>query len=172
MKPIYAKCVLYSYPNIDDIAEQIDELVEKKALSSMRDFSPALSQCEKIVSLTCQKELMFELKKVAGEALDKFSKDDLLYFEYKYFRKKKKEEYAGLDTCSRAYFRKQNKLLKTLCVRLENAGLSDKIFEEKYLSIDFFRELLVRVVEYDKASVKNKSKRNAPRKVNEERRSA
>lgn len=171
MKPIYAKCILYSYPNIDDIAEQIDELVEKKALSSMKDFSPALSQCEKIVLLTCQKELMFELKEVTRKALEMFSEDDLLYFEYKYFRKKKKEEYAMLDTCSRAYFRKQNKLLKSLCIRLENAGLSDKYFEENYLSIEFFRELLIRVIEYDKASIKNKGKKTI-RKVNEERRSA
>lgn len=172
MKSIYAKCVLYSYPNIDDIAEQIDELVEKKALSSMKDFSPALSQCEKIVSLTCQKELMFELKEIVGKTLGKFSENDLLYFEYKYFRKRKKEEYAGFDTCSRAYFRKQNKLLQTLCGRLEKAGLSDKYFEENYLSIEFFRELLVRVIEYDKASIKNKSKKKETRKVKEERRSA
>ena len=51
MNVYYAKTVLYAYANVDAVVEQIDELVEKKALSSMRDFSPCEEQCEKSYAL-------------------------------------------------------------------------------------------------------------------------
>ena len=38
MKSLYAKVVLYFYPCADSLAEQIDDLVEKKAFASIRDF--------------------------------------------------------------------------------------------------------------------------------------
>ena len=52
MKVLYAKAALYSYAHLEAIAEQLDEIVEKKAFSSSMNFSPALNQFEEIIGLT------------------------------------------------------------------------------------------------------------------------
>ena len=49
MNVYYAKSVLYAYPHIEQITEQIDELVERKALSSMTDYSPCEEIAQKII---------------------------------------------------------------------------------------------------------------------------
>ena len=153
----YAKSVLYAYPNIDSIMEQIDELVEKKALSSMTDFTPALWQYEKILSYTAQKDMFIHLKLTAGKVLSKFTEDELDCLDYKYFKLKPKEYYVNFDASSRAYFRKQVKLAKLFAERLERAGIDDGWFESNCLETDFFKELLKRVIEHEKLSRKNKS---------------
>ena len=48
MNVIFAKTALYAYTNLEAVADQIDELVEKKALSSISDYSPAIEQCHKM----------------------------------------------------------------------------------------------------------------------------
>ena len=167
MNVIYAKSILYAYSNIDVIAEQIDELVVKKALSSMTDFSPALSQCEKIVDLTCQKELLLKLKTVVYNVLLKFSDTELDFFDYKYFKKKPKEYYIGFDYQSRNYFRRQIRLAAKFSLRLEKSGITDSVFENEYLKIEFFRELVKRVTEYELLSCKNKGKKNVKKEKSE-----
>ncbi|MBQ9485745.1 MAG: hypothetical protein IJU83_02790 [Clostridia bacterium] len=156
MDLMYAKTVLYAYAHLDALAEQIDELVEKKALSSATDFSPALSQCEKIIGLTRQKTCVLALKLCARTALDKFTQKELDCFDYKYFRTRKKEEYAGFDPASRKYFRLQIKLALKFADRLEKAGYSDDRFKTECLSMSFFREMLARVKERENFNHKNK----------------
>ena len=77
MKKFYAKTVLYLFPCIDKVNEQIDELLEKRALSSMTDFSPCLSQCEKMVNLGVQNANLLVLKGCVSEALKKLSEEEL-----------------------------------------------------------------------------------------------
>ena len=86
MNVIFAKTALYAYPNIMAITEQIDELVEKKALCSMNNFSPAIEQFNKIVGLTEQKKIMFALKLYIDDVIANFTKDELDCLEYKYFK--------------------------------------------------------------------------------------
>ncbi len=160
MNNLFAKCVLYAYPNIHVLCDQIDDLVMKDALNSMTDISPAISQCEKIVDLTYQKDLLFDLYDKTEKVLTKFSDDDCDLLDYKYFKKKPKSYFFDIDVKSRAYFRRQIKLVKDFSVRLEKAGITDKVFMEKYLTIDFFRELYRRVCEYEIMSYKNKKKSN------------
>lgn len=141
MKKIYAKVILYSYPCCDSLTEQIDELVEKRALSSMYDFLPCESQCFKILGLTDQKRRIIALKNAVEKTLKKFGDIDRLILDYRYFKTLKKDDYGDYDFSDRKYFRRQNALLNLFAERIEKAGFSDSVFEEDYLSIDFFLEM-------------------------------
>jgi len=157
MDKLYVKCVLYAFPNIESIREQIDELVEKRALSSMMDTSPAENQCVKMVSYIFQKEMLSELEEMTKKVLGKFTLYELDCLDYKYFKIKPREYYQGFDAKSRAYFRIQNKIVELFSKRAEKVGLNDMWFNENCLQLDFFKELLKRVKEREDAVKKDKN---------------
>lgn len=169
MKNLYAKVILYFYPCADSLCEQIDELVEKKALISMRDFSPCEEQCLKILNLTLQKDRICALKAAAEKALSVFGKDALVLLDYKYFKSMPKDAYAGYDFSERKYFRRQKSILKRFAELMDKAGINDETFERDYLSIEFFSELKrreeKRSISYDKKNkfaAKNKTEGDPP----------
>ncbi|MBR5192097.1 MAG: hypothetical protein IKW33_01640 [Clostridia bacterium] len=157
MNNYYAKTLLYAYPNLISLTEQIDELVEKKAFASMGIFSPALFQCEQILGLTNQKQIIINVKIILDKVLEKFSLDELDCFSYKYFKNKPKEYFKNFDASSRGYFRKQIKLINLFSKRLEYCGIDDDWFIKNCLNIDFFKELYKRVLEYEKITNKRKT---------------
>lgn len=159
MKVLYAKCLLYAYPNLKKIAGQLSDLALKKALASMSDNSPCETLCEKIVLINFQKEFYIELEGLINKALSLFDKKELDCFEYKYFKRQNKEYFERFDCSSRAYFRKQIKLINSFAMALDNVGVTDKFFIGNCLSLDFFKELLKRTVEYEERSNKNKPKK-------------
>jgi len=162
MKHNYTRTILYAYANIDAVKEQIDDFVESKAISSMRDFSPCVEQCEKILDYTAQKVALIELKEFTEKALEKLSPYEMDCLEYKYFKRKPKEYFIGFDYESRAYFRKQVSLIKRLSEYFDGVGLTDNWFEKNCLNTNFFKELLKRVEQYEKESNKNKKKVKKP----------
>lgn len=168
MNLYYAKTLLYAYKSLTAVAEQIDELVEKKALSSMTNFSPALSQCEKIVDFTFQKDVLFALRIVMKEVFDKFSEDEMKYFSYKYLKDKPKSYFGGFDFSSRKYFRTQIRLAKKFAEKMEKKGVTDYWFEQNCLEIEFFRELLKRVIEREKALIKKSECKTSKNTVNKD----
>ena len=158
MNKYYTKVVLYAYASLDAVMEQIDNLVEKKTLGSFSDYSPALKQCEQVAELFWQKDVIIYLKEITEKVLKKYTEKELLYFDYKYFKQKEKECFIGFDYTSRAYFRKQNALVKSFSEKIERAGINDEYFEEYVLKIGFFKEMLKRVYELEKNCFKNKPK--------------
>ena len=157
MNVIYTKTALYAYANLEAVADQIDELVEKKALSSINDYSPAIEQCNKILDFTFQKDALFALKIYLNRVIDKLNVSELDCLEYKYFKRKPKEYFIGFDCVSRGYFRKQNKLVKKIALLLDKDGATDEWFNDYCLEMDFFRELLKRVIEREETSIKKKA---------------
>lgn len=157
MNVYYAKTALYAYPNIQAVADQIDELVEKRALSSMTDFTSVVNQCEKILDLTAQKDGLFALKLHIEDVLKQLDAEQLDCIEYRYFKRKPKEYFEGFDFDSRTYFRKQAKLAIKVAKQLENNGATDKWFEENCLVMDFFKELYKRTIEHEKSYSRKKS---------------
>ena len=155
----YTKTALYAYPNLQAIAEQINELVEKKALASMNNFTPAQEQCEKILDFTWQKDVLFALRIYIDEILCSLTPLEKDCLEYKYFKRKRKEYFIGFDAESRGYFRKQVRLAQKISQKLENAGATDQWFEETCLQMDFFKELLKRVIERENSLKKDKFKK-------------
>ena len=125
----------------------------------MDDFSPALCQCEAVIDVMYQKQLVYDLLFKTEDILKKFTEEELKHFEYKYFRRKPKTYFLGFDTASRKYFRKQVSLSNRFAALLEKRGITDEVFIKEYLKIDFFRELLVRVKEREENSVKNRPKK-------------
>lgn len=158
MKIIYAKTLLYGYKHLNELAEQIDIKVEKKALSSMNNITPAINQYNEIIELTFQKDVILSLKEVCDKILKKYSEEDLKFFEYKYFMRKPKSYFKDFDASSRAYFRKQNKLVENFSVSLEKNLVNDQFFEEQVFSIEFFRQLHKQTEEHEKKTVKNRKK--------------
>lgn len=112
----------------------------------------------KIIDFTFQKDALFALKIRLEEVLKGLNKDETDCLEYKYFKRKPKEYFIGFDYESRGYFRKQIKLVKKIADKLSKDGADDKWFEDNCLTMDFFKELLKRVIEHENSSHKNKKK--------------
>ena len=144
MNKLYAKTVLYLYPCIDKVTEQIDDLLLKKALSSRNDFSPCLTQCEKMAELGAQNARLLELKRKVRTILKGFNEEERAILGYRYFRRGK-SGVGYIDSYSRTYFRKQTRALAKFAEAAEEKDITDEKFEKEYLSVDFIRELYRRV---------------------------
>lgn len=166
MNVFYAKSILYAFGCIDSLIEQIDEMVYKRAIASMNDYSPCFSQCEKILELTRRKKSLLKLKEAVKRAARCFTSEEKDCMDYKYFKFKPKKYYENFDASSRAYFRRQNKIVIKFADKMEATGLSDKVFRKEFLVMDFFKELLKRVIEQHNASFKNKKEKSVKKKVN------
>ncbi len=151
MNLYYAKTILYAYPNIESLAEQIDQVVDSKALGSMMDCRPCLEQCYSILDLTYYKDCLFSLKLYVEKLLARLKEKDLELIEYKYFHKRKKEELKYANINSRGYYRRQTTVIEKVAVLFETMGINDTFFEEKYLSNNFFKQLLARTIEHEKS---------------------
>lgn len=151
MNLYYAKTILYAYPNIEVLAEQIDEVVERKAISSMMDFRPCLEQCYSLLDLTYYKDCLFSLKLIVEDILSVLKEKNLELIEYKYFHSRKKEDLTLVNINTRSYYRRQAKVIEKIALMLENRGVNDVYFEEKYLCSDFFKELLERIMLHEKS---------------------
>jgi len=162
----YTKTLLYAYPHVEAVMAQIDDLVLRKALSSISDYSPCEEQCEKIIALTNQKDTLIQLKITMEEkVLAKVTEYEMNCLEYKYFKRQPKEYFAGFDAESRGYFRKQVALANKLSKQMEKVGLDDKWFEKNCLSTSFFTELLKRVISSERKRKKNTNKSSKSQKV-------
>jgi len=158
MNTRYTKVALYAFKHLIKLTEQINELVEKKALSSISDVSPAIRQYEKITEFTYQKKVILSLYVNVNSALKKLSGKELEYLDYKYFRTSKSVKSYSINPASRNYFRVQIRLLKKVSQILERGGYTDERFKKECLQIEFFREMLKRVTEKEKAVTKRQIK--------------
>ncbi len=158
MNLLYAKTLLYAYTNLEELAKQIDELVERKARCSMINYTPAMFQFESIIKLTFEKDIIYAVKLVCDKVLSKFTKEELDFFRYKYFKNMPNREALVFDSSSRSYFRTQVKLAQEFALRVERCGIDDKFFEEKCLELNYFKELLRQTEEHERLSHKNKKK--------------
>ena len=138
MRINYTKAILYAFYNIEAVKEQIDEIVEKKALASMTDCSPCDEQCEKILTYMAQKVALVELKNKIKLVLRSLTDYELDILDYKYFKQKPKEYFANFDTEGRTYFRKQSKLVDKLGAMLTQKGLDKQFFNQNLMPIELF----------------------------------
>lgn len=157
----YTKVLLTTYPHIEKLIAQIDELVEKKALAAFSDYSPCLEIAEKILNYTNRKDLLISIKLTTEKIFLKLTEEELELLDYKYFKKKPKEYYIDFDYESRGYFRKQEKLLQKVSAIYDQADFNDQWFKKNCLKIDFFVNMLRRVLGHDQNMRKNKAKKKA-----------
>lgn len=164
MNVYYAKTALYAYPNLEAVAEQIDEHVERSAVSSMDNYSPCIEQCQAIVDFTYQKDCLFALKLLIEDALIKLKKIERDLIGYKYFRERNNQDLSGINLKSRAYFRRQTIIIAKIAKILENLGATDKWFEETCMNVDFFKNLLRHTIEHEKSYEKPNKKEQSEKK--------
>lgn len=128
-----AEGILYYYPRIDKRIENITNAINYLAFKS--SFSEKAQKiANKILSLMWKKTKLQELKELLDGIFFDYDYDDKVYFEYKYFKTCTKSQMArmGIDTDSRGYFRKQDKLLKKYFYDLSRLGI-----DEDYLYINY-----------------------------------
>ncbi len=159
----YVKTLLYAYPHVTALTEQIDEIVLSKALLSIRDYSPCEEQCEKIIELTEQKKTLIDFKLRMDKVVNKLNEYELDCLDYKYFKQKPKENYIGFDASSRTYFRRQIRIVKKVNSLIEIQGINDEWFTKKCLRMSFFFELLRRVISAENALKKKKTAKKKER---------
>lgn len=150
MNNYYAKTALYVYPSIEKLISQIDGLVEKRAYASMEMFIPCEEICDYIIGLTEQKKKWLRLYLVIKDLLKSFSKEEIEYIDYKYFRKRSFET-KGLSEfyASRNYYRKQKRIVNECAKILEEKGYNEEWFIREYMDIPFFKEAYRRTLKRD-----------------------
>ena len=158
MNELYAKTLLYAYSHTEGYIKQIDDLVLRRAISSMYDVSSPVTQAERIIEYIEQKKLLIYIVRTIEEVVATFSKYDQDCLDYKYLKRHPKEYYKDFDYSSRSYFRHQNALVEKVSSRLSLVGIDDDFFIKKCLKINFFKALLRQVKERDNLSSKNKTK--------------
>ncbi len=156
MNTLYTKVLLYAYPSIESLIDQIDELVDKKAVSSMDACLSCQEICHSIIALIKEKDLYLDLMVILDEIFENLTEEEMKCIEYKYFRIRDKEWVSDFDYSSKQYFRKQNRILDKIRSRLVKKGLDDTAFKEKFLSVKFFKSLLHGVKEREKTLFKNR----------------
>ena len=147
MKEIYIKAMLYAYPHVGEVCDQLDEVVLSKALSSMSNIAPCEEQCQKILALTEQKLTVMEVKEYVDKVISKLTEHQKMSLEYKYFKRRPKEYYKDFDFTSRNFYRNQPKIIAKINKILTQMGVDDIYFESKCLPINFFN-LMVEKVRY------------------------
>ncbi len=165
MKSKYVRVILYGYTNIETLKEEINDIILKKALASMQDFSPCNEQCEKIIDYIGQKVLLSELKSKVKVVFRGLTELELDLLDYKYFKLKPKEHFKNIDTESRSYFRRQTNIIHKLSELFEKILLTDEWFENNCLKINYFRHMLKQIEYQDKrfSQRKNLGKTNKER---------
>ena len=156
MNTLYTKVLLYAYPNIESLVDQIDELVEKKSITSMDSTLPCIEICNSIIGLIHEKDLYLDLMVALDGIFDGLSEYEKMCIEYKYFLVRDKVKFADFDYTSKQYFRNQNKILEKIRKRLDKKGFDDEFFKQKFLPIKFFKSLLLGVKEREKLISRNK----------------
>ena len=153
----YGKAALYCYSNTEKNIAKIDDIIYRFALSLNQSYyTTAYKQCEKVFLLQVQKKALLELKLGVNEILQsKFNQIELDYLDYKYFKRKKRDEYFdGFDPLSRSYFKKMNTIEKKFGFFLKAAGFDDEWFQET----EFIKPYVDRVKDHEEA-VKGKYRR-------------
>lgn len=141
----YQKVLLYAYPKLGRMAEDIGQIVQAKARASVMGRETALACAEKLIryNFLCG-QLLFLKGEIEG-MLSVFSREERFLLEYKYFRRKKElATYSDLQlACSeRTYFRRQQRLARAVNAELVRRGLNEEWFFEAFSGVSFFMSAL------------------------------
>ena len=151
MKSDYVKTLLHSYVHLPKIIIRINQVVLKKALNSMKDFSSCLTQCERIVNLTTQKAILTKAKYYLERAISRLTEDEKDFLDYKFFRTNLSEYTLKINSNSRNYYRVQQKIINTIGENLGFLGKTDEWFEKYCLKVPFLKKMYVAVKRRDES---------------------
>ena len=148
MKNTYVKTILYAYPNLPTIMDRLEQIIFKRAIRSMDDYTSSLSQCERLIKYATQKATFYQLHHAVKLILSRLEEFKLDYLKYKYFNRKCGFELLlDVELNSRQYFRRQNQIVKEIGKYLEFTGIDDNFFEQKLMKTTYIKRLYNRVRE-------------------------
>lgn len=165
MKNCYVKTLLCAYPHFNKIIKRMDTFVGKKVLSSMSNFTSCVTQCEEIISLTMQKCIMIEAKYYLEKVIKRLTKEEKDLLDYKYFKLKPQQDFAGVDLSSRNYYRKQQRLIEDIGKYFDWMGKGNEWFDKSLLKVPFMEKLLFSVQINDDISLKNPRSKGVRKKL-------
>ena len=141
----YQKVLLYAYPKLERMAEDIGQIVLAKARASVMGRETALACAEKLIRYNFLRGQILFLKDELDGMLSCFSREERFLLEYKYFRRKRELiAYADLRlSCSeRTYFRRQQRLARAVNAELVRRGLTEEWFFEAFSGVSLFMSAL------------------------------
>lgn len=155
----YAKTILYAYPQLKKVIRKINQAIEKKALESSEDFRSAIVICDELVTLKCEKGLLFDLGVTTATILAKFDPKLLDHIRYRYFHIKTTK--TVIDAYSRNAYRTMDKATRVFAEALDKAGITDESFEALLEISDYMSAMLDAVVQRDNRVKEGQKKRFA-----------
>lgn len=136
----YGKVLLYSYPKLNKLQDQLRALAFDKAMAGFYSEYDCERIANDIIRLNDAKEIIGETKEKMDKALSGFTDEELEYFEYRYFKTsvvKRLRPKSG----DRQYFRIQRRLFLKFMGYLERAGLTEEWFDENCLKLRYFADM-------------------------------
>ena len=156
MQTIYARAILYAYPNLTKNMDNLDRSIMKKALNSINDSSSCIEQCEHIMVLKLQREILFDLKDVMDSVFAQLSEDENEILKGRYFTTSSKMANVELMfSYPNAYYRAHDRCINKIINYLKLSGITEETFKTGYLE------------EYIKPYLRKAEKRKSPSKKNE-----
>lgn len=144
----YQKVLLYAYPKLGRVAEDIGQIVLAKARASVMGKETALSCAEKLIGYNFLREQLLFLQGELDGLCAELTREERFLLEYKYFRRRRElAAYADLrlQYSERTYFRRQQRLARTVNALLLRRGLSEEWFFEAFSGVPFFMAALENV---------------------------
>lgn len=141
----YQKVLLYAYPKLGRMAEDIGQIVRAGAVASCFGKESALACAERLMGYNFLREQLLFLKGELDGICAALDREERFLLEYKYFRRRKElVSYADLRlNCSeRTYFRRQQRLSRTVNAEFVRRGLTEAWFFEAFSGVPFFLSAL------------------------------
>ena len=148
----YAKVILYAYPLLKTVGEDYAVHIRNKAVLSYDSNLTTERLAEYLAGEIIEKNRLEWLKNTVETVIGKLTDEERTLIEIRYFGHTKKlrdflggqaeKRKGGERGCSqRMYFRRQSRLADKLGAMLFYAGVTQKLYEEKFKDLGIFRKI-------------------------------
>lgn len=142
--------MLYAYPLLESVGEDYAEHIQNKAVLSYRSTRNAEEEALYLAGEILEQRELLWLKNLVEKTLDKLSEVERLLVQIRYFGKEKKikkrlspAKEGGYENWSESkYFRRQARLAQKLGGLFISAGLTEKVFWDKFANYDVLKNAL------------------------------
>lgn len=162
----YQAVLLYVYPKLERLEENIGQLVEAKARASYAGKESTEACAKKMIEYLYVKDCFAWVRASLNEVLASLTKEERYLLEYKYFRRKKmlEGEFAGMccPFAERTYYRRQRKLADKLNGELIRRGMDEAWFMRTFGEVPYMMAALRSVRAYGSRDMADKRACGSP----------
>ncbi len=142
----YQAVMLYIYPRLRKLEEDIVQLVEAKARASYAGKESAEACAQKMIDYLYARDRLAALREKLDGMLGSFTREERYMLEYKYFRRRKvlEGEFADIRCpfAERTYYRRQNRLAAKVNGAFMRRGMSEEWFMRTFSDMPFMMHAL------------------------------